>query len=311
MSAAVLHRTQHTLTAAAPAEVLYSLVADVTRWPAVFEPTVHVRHLERAARSERFEIWAEVNGEVVQWTSRRVLDPERRYVSFRQDHANPPVTSMSGGWLFRELPSGSTEIVLRHRFAVVDDDPAAVAAITAALDRNSARELAALGRLAAGAGSVDDVVFSFSDTIELSVSAAEAYDFIARAERWPEVLPHVSRVELAEPRPEVQHLEMDTVTADGSRHTTRSVRICRDGDWIAYKQQITPRLLSGHSGAWSFEDGPSGSVATARHTVVIDPAAVPEVLGPDATPADARAYLRDALGRNSRATLEGAATARV
>ncbi|MFD7709343.1 aromatase/cyclase [Streptomyces sp. NPDC059785] len=311
MSSAVLHRSEHTLTTTAPAGALYALVADVGRWPAVFEPTVHVHHLERAERSERFEIWAEVNGEVVHWTSRRVLDPERRYISFRQDHSTPPVTSMSGGWLFRELPSGGTEIVLRHRFAVADDDPAAVAAVTAALDRNSARELAALGRLAAGGHAVDEVVFAFSDTIELSVPAAEAYEFVARAERWPDLLPHVSRVDLAEPRPDVQQMEMDTVTPDGSRHTTRSVRICRPGAWIAYKQQVTPRLLAGHSGQWSFTDGPSGSFATARHTVVIDPAAVPGVLGPEATPADARAYLRDALGRNSRATLEGAAAARV
>lgn len=300
----VLHRTQHTLTVAAAADALYSLVADVSRWPAVFEPTVHVRHLEHSTRSERFEIWAEVNGTVAHWTSRRVLDRERRYVSFRQEHSTPPVTSMSGGWLFRPLSSGGTEIVLRHRFTVADDDPASVAAVTAALDRNSERELAALGRLASCGHLVDEVVFAFSDIVELPVSAAEAYAFVAHAERWPDLLSHVTRVELAESRAGIQHMEMDTLTPDGSQHTTRSVRVCRDGEWIAYKQQITPRLLAGHSGNWSFADSPSGAVATARHTVVINPAAVAEILGPDATLADARAQVRSALGHNSRATLE-------
>jgi len=308
---AVVHRTSHTLTAPAPADTLYGLVADVSRWPAVFEPTIAVRHLERTATRERFEIWAEVNGEVAHWTSRRLLDPGRRYVSFRQDHAQPPVTSMSGGWLLRELPAGGTEIVLRHRFTVADDDPAAVAAVRAALDRNSARELAALARLASAGHPVEELLLTFSDTIELSVPAAEAYEFIARADRWPALLPHVSRVELAEPRPGVQRMEMDTTTSDGSHHMTRSVRVCPDGAWIAYKQQVTPRLLAGHSGEWTFTDGPRGTVATARHTVVIAPAAVPEVLGPDATLSDARAYLRDALGRNSRTTLAGAAAARL
>ncbi|MEV7088428.1 aromatase/cyclase [Streptomyces sp. NPDC093085] len=305
-----LHRAEHTLTVDAPADVLYGLVADVTRWPAVFEPTVHVSHLERTARAERFEIWAEVNGRVAHWTSRRVLDPVRRYVSFRQDHSTPPVTTMSGGWHFRELPDGATEIVLRHRFAVQDDDPEAVAAVTAALDRNGARELAALARVAAGPYPVEDLVFSFSDRVELAGTAAEAYAFVDRADRWPELLPHVSRVKLTEDEPHVQELEMDTVTADGSRHTTRSLRICRPERWIGYKQTETPDLMTGHSGVWRFEEGPSGAVATATHVVVLAPDAIARVLGPDATPAEARAYVRDALGRNSRTTLERVAAVR-
>lgn len=66
------YRTEHTLTVSAPARVLYDLVADVTRWPAVFGPSVHVRHLERDEHTERFEIWALVNGEVANWARRIV-----------------------------------------------------------------------------------------------------------------------------------------------------------------------------------------------------------------------------------------------
>ncbi|MFE0733499.1 aromatase/cyclase [Streptomyces sp. NPDC058855] len=303
-----VHRREHTVTVAAPAEELYALVADVTRWPAVFEPTVHVRHLAWDGRSERFEIWAEVNGEIAHWRSRRVLDPDRLYVSFRQEHSRPPVTSMSGGWLLRRLPDGRTEIVLRHRFTVADDDPAAVARVEEALDRNSARELGALAALAEIGHPVDELVFSFTDTLPLAGPAEDAYSFVARAERWAEVLPHVSRVELAEPEPGVQWLEMDTRTADGATHTTRSVRVCRTPEWIAYKQRRTPRLLSGHSGEWTFTRTAQGPVAHARHTVAIDPAAVTEVLGPDATLADARAHLRTALGDNSLTTLRHATT---
>ncbi|MGS2590964.1 aromatase/cyclase [Streptomyces hebeiensis] len=310
MASAAVHRTEHTLTVDAPAGVLYGLVADATLWPAVFEPTVHVSHLERSPGSERFEIWAEVNGRVAHWSSRRVLDPVRRYVSFRQDHSTPPVTAMSGGWLFRELPTGETEIVLRHRFTVADDDPDAVAAVSAALDRNSARELGALGRLAAGGHGVEELVFSFTDTVELAGTAAEAYSFVDRADRWPELLPHVARVKLVEPEPGVQELEMDTVTSDGAQHTTRSLRVCRPGRWIGYKQVATPELMTGHSGLWTFADTPSGAVATATHVVVLAPDAVTKVLGGDATLADARAYVREALGRNSRTTLEHVAAVR-
>ncbi|MEU7578555.1 aromatase/cyclase [Streptomyces sp. NPDC041068] len=308
---ATLHRVEHTRTVAAPAAALYGLVADVTRWPAVFEPTVAVRHLARGERTERFEIWATVGEEVAHWTSRRTLDPARRYISFRQEHSRPPVTAMSGCWLFRELPDGTTEIVLRHRFSVVDDDPAALDAMTRAMDANSTRELAALARVAESGHPVDDVVFAFTDTVPLTGPAVDAYAFVDRADLWAQRLPHVARADLTEPRPGIQHLEMDTTTADGSTHTTRSTRITEAPGWIAYKQHLTPALLAGHSGEWTFAEGPEGPLATARHTVALAPEAVTDVLGPDATLADARTYIREALGRNSATTLQHAAAVRV
>lgn len=143
-----IHRTEHSLVVAAPARAVYDLIANVAAWPAVFGPCVHVRHLDRNPRAERFEIWADVNGRVARWTSRRTLDPERRYVAFRQEHGSPPIASMGGGWLLRELPGGHTEVVLRHRFTIVDDEPAASAEVSRALDRNSAAELGALARIA-------------------------------------------------------------------------------------------------------------------------------------------------------------------
>ncbi|XUL92264.1 aromatase/cyclase [Streptomyces galilaeus] len=297
------HSTEHTLIADAPARALYGLVADVTRWPAVFGPSVHVELREHDEHGERFEIWAVVNGEVGSWVSRRAFDADALRITFEQERSRAPIASMGGEWLFRELSPGRTEVVLRHHFTAVDDDPGTVGWITEALHRNSPEELAALGRIAESGHPVDDLVFSFTDTAELPGSAADAYDFVNRADRWADMLPHVSRVRLSEPSPGVQDLEMDTVTGDGSAHTTRSVRVCRSQEWIAYKQQVAPRLLLGHSGRWSFADGPSGARVTATHTVAVDPAAITEVLGAGSTLADARAYLREALGRNSLATL--------
>lgn len=89
MTEQALHRTEHSLIVSAPPQRLYDLVADVSRWSAVFGPTVHVRHLERGERGELFELWALVHGEVENWTSRRVLDPVRRYVRFDQVRSRP------------------------------------------------------------------------------------------------------------------------------------------------------------------------------------------------------------------------------
>ncbi|WP_069768261.1 aromatase/cyclase [Streptomyces sp. LUP30] len=303
------HRTEHTLTVSAPPRTLYDLAADVTLWPAAFGPTVYVRHFEHTARQERFQLWAVVNGQVTSWVSRRTLHPEELRIVFHQEHSRPPFAAMSGEWIFRELPDGRCRIVLVHDFTPVDDSPRTLASITAALDRNSPEELAALARLAGLGHPLRDVIFSFTDVLPLRSAVADAYDFVHRADLWAERLPHVGSVRLSEPSPGVQELEMETVTADGSAHTTRSFRVCQDGEWIAYKQLRMPKLLLGHSGLWTFSDGDEGPVATARHTVALNPAAVTEVLGEGSTLGDARAYVREALGNNSRTTLSYAAAA--
>lgn len=295
--------TRHTLISSAPADVLYSLAADVSRWPAVFAPTVYAHHFERSERSERFQLWAEVGGEVKTWVSRRELDAHRRRIRFDQERSAAPIASMGGEWIFDPLPGGGTEIVLLHDFTAVGDAPGTVDWINAALDRNSPVELAALARVAEFGHPVEDVVFSFSDTVTAQGSAADVYDFVYRSDLWPQRLPHVGRVALTEEVPGIQHMEMDTVTQDGSAHTTRSIRVCSPGERIVYKQLVPPKLLLGHSGRWEFADTPDGAVVTAQHTVAIDPAAVTEVLGGAATLADAKEYIREALGRNSRSTL--------
>jgi aromatase len=308
MSAAGQYSMVHTEVVAAPADVLYGLVADVTRWPVIFGPSLYVRHLERGERSERFQLWALVNDEVKTWTSRRELDAQRLRITFEQERSQPPIASMGGEWTFTPLSDGRTEVVLGHHFSAVAGADAGW--ISRAVDSNSQQELASLRRIAELGHPVDEVIYTFSDAMDVPGAAADAYDFVNRSDKWPERLPHVSRVTLTEEVPGVQDMEMDTVTVDGSAHTTRSVRLCFPDERIVYKQLIAPALLFGHSGAWHFADAPDSdstaaraAVVTARHTVAINPAAVAEVLGPDATMADARKYLRDALGGNGRATM--------
>ncbi|MGY6653674.1 aromatase/cyclase [Amycolatopsis sp. TRM77291] len=307
MTSGTLQETEHTRTVAAPASVLYDLIADVTRWPAIFGPSLHVEHIERDEREERFRLWALVNGAVADWTSKRSLEPESLLVRFGQERSHPPVASMGGEWEFREKSAGLTEVVLRHHFSLLDDKPATARSLRNAVDRNSTEELEALARIAECGHPVDEVLFSFTDTVDLPCGSDTAYDFINEADLWPQRLPHVRRVRLDEDTPGVQQLEMETLTADGSTHTTRSIRICQDNAWIAYKQLKPPHLLLGHSGLWTFHDGKEGSRATARHTVVIDPVAAAEMFGKDRALADAREYLRYALGRNSRTTMLHAA----
>jgi aromatase len=58
-----------------------------------------------------------------------------------------------------------------------------------------------------------------------------------------------------------------------------------------------------HTGYWTFTETDTGVTASSQHTVTLNTANIARVLGADATVADARAYVRDALSTNSRATL--------
>ncbi|MEU5884562.1 aromatase/cyclase [Spirillospora sp. NPDC047279] len=300
------YETEHEITVSAPAETIFALIADVGAWPRLFPPTVHVEHVERGETEELIRIWATANGEAKTWTSRRVLDRAGRRITFRQERSQPPLAAMGGEWSIEEAPGGTARVVLKHDFRPLDDTPEKVSWITRAVDTNSEKELAALKAAAERQHGQGDLVLHFEDTIRVDGDAAAVYDFIYRGDLWPDRLPHVARVVLGEETPGVQTLEMDTRAADGSVHTTESVRVCLPPGTIVYKQLRTPALMTVHTGRWTIRPEGAGAAVTSAHTVVIDPEAVPKVLGADATVVQARAFIRGALGRNSVTTMRQA-----
>ncbi|MFF0000817.1 aromatase/cyclase [Streptomyces avermitilis] len=301
---------RHTITAAAAPQTVYALLADAARWPVNFSPTIHVEQLERPegkSGTERIRIWALAGDAVKAWTSRRELNPEGLRISFQQEVSRPPVKSMSGAWTLEALPDGGTEITLDHSYQAIDGDPAAPAWIADVTDRNSRAELANLKSLAEQAATQLARQLTFEDTLVVEGGrVGDAYAFLYEASRWPGRLPHVSRMDLVEDEPGVQVMEMDSITAAGDRHTTKSVRVCFAGERIVYKQTVVPPLLAAHTGEWRVVAVDGGVAITSQHTVVINPEAVAGVLGDTATVADALEFARTALTGNSRITLEHA-----
>ncbi|MGW4564616.1 aromatase/cyclase [Streptomyces sp. NPDC004561] len=293
----------HEITVSAPADVVYRLLAEVANWPRIFPPTIHVDHVERGEREERIRIWATANGEAKNWTSHRTLDPGARRITFRQEVSTPPVAAMSGTWIIETLSPDRSRVRLLHDYRAVDDDPAGLAWIDEAVDRNSRSELAALKENVEQAYAAEDLTFSFEDTVLVEGSAKDVYDFVDEAHLWAERLPHVATVRLTEDTPGLQTLEMDTRAKDGSTHTTKSYRVTFPHHRIAYKQVTLPALMTLHTGVWTFTETPEGTAATSQHTVTLNTANIERILGPDATVADARAYVHSALSTNSLATL--------
>ncbi|MGW0737601.1 aromatase/cyclase [Streptomyces sp. NPDC002851] len=305
MSAERVHRTKHEVNVAAPAGVVYGLISDAVQWPLFFPPNVHVERLEFDGERERLRMWATANGQVKSWTSRRVLDADRRVVEFRQELPAKPLQSMGGTWIVEPLGADRSRLTLLHDFTVADDNPDDVAWVERATDTNSRSELENLRVLAERWAHLDDLVMSFEDSVRVNGPAELVYDFLYRVGDWPELVPHVSRLDLTEDEPGVQVMAMDTVTADGSTHTTESVRVCfPHAGRIVYKQTATPLLMTAHTGEWSVVSDETGVTVTSQHSVVLREENIERVLGEGADVARARGYVREALGRNSTATLQ-------
>ncbi|WP_329297198.1 aromatase/cyclase [Streptomyces sp. NBC_00659] len=298
-----VHRTSHDVEIAAPAAVVYGLVSDAVQWPLFFPPNVHVQRLESDGTDERLRMWATANDTVKSWTSRRRLDPAGRRIDFRQEVPASPLTAMGGSWIVEER-GGSSRLVLLHDFTVDQDRPEDVEWVERATDTNSRAELGRVRDLAERWTRLDALVLSFEDSVRVKGPGRPVYDFLHRVADWPRLVPHVDRLDLAEDIPGVQVMAMDTRTADGSVHTTKSVRVCfPDTLRIVYKQTATPALMDAHTGAWSVVPDESGVIVTSRHSVVLREEAIRPVLGEDASVEQARRYVREALGRNSTATL--------
>ncbi|MFD8003331.1 aromatase/cyclase [Streptomyces mirabilis] len=294
---------EHEITIAAPAPAVYRLLAEVTNWPRIFPPTIHVDRVEHEGSQERIRIWATANGEAKNWTSRRELDPEALRITFRQEVTAPPVAAMGGTWIIEPLGENESRVRLLHDYRAVDDDPHDLLWIDEAVDKNSRSELAALKKNVEFAHAAEEVTFSFEDTVYVDGSAKDVYAFINEANLWSERLPHVATVRLEEDTVGLQSLEMDTRAKDGSVHTTKSYRVTFPHQRIAYKQVTLPALMTLHTGHWTFEDTDQGVAATSQHTVTLNTDNIESILGCGATVADAREYVHTALSTNSQATL--------
>lgn len=303
MPTAGAHHTVHEIDIAAPVRTVYGIIATATKWPQYFAPTVHVERTSLDSGTERLRIWATGNGVLRNWTSQRTLDPAGACVSFRQEVSTPPVKSMSGTWTARQVPDGQVRLVLEHDFEAVGDDPAAIAWIAQGTDRNSVTELENVKRIAEGWDGLRDREFSFEDSVLVHGPGDAVYDFLYDAARWPQRLPHVASLDLREEEDGLQLMSMWTKAKDGSTHRTESARVCFPGRGIVYKQTVTPALIAAHTGEWQVEPAGDGVLVRSLHTAVLRDEALGALPAAGTTWDSTRAFVRDSIGGNSRATL--------
>lgn len=300
-----VHRTSHHMEIGAPAGVVYGLIADAERWPLFLPGTVHVEVLESEGREDRLRIWAAGHGTTHRWTSRRVLDAAGRRITFRHEGRAGPVRAIDGVWQVEERGPAACRLVLAHGFTVTVNAHDGAATAVGAVDSGIRAALERLRSPAERWAELDALVLAFEDTIRVKGPAELVYDFLYRVGEWPEVVPHVARVELAEDEPGVQRLTMDTRGADGTLRSTTSVRLCfPHAGRIVHTDTATSAPVAARTCEWEVVPDTRGVSVVCRQTVVVGDEAVEQTPGRGTGPAEARRRLREDLGRQALAVLD-------
>jgi aromatase len=225
-------------------------------------------------------------------------------VRFRREATSHPAVSMGGLWMVVPKSSGSL-VALDHYYRVVDDDPADTRWLAETVEQLSVAKLSALRDAAEQGTALDSLFLSCSDSVDIGGDPRDVYDFLARAQDWPQRVPYVDRLWMDEDVPDIQHLQCDVRLPNGSMGSTSMVRVCFPQTHIAYKHLTPPAMMRAHTGGYSMVTLPHGVRATAAHTVL---------LRDESTQDTVRQVLRDlslaALGR-AKAFAEARRPARV
>lgn len=133
----------------------------------------------------------------------------------------------------------------------------------------------------------------FEVDIDVAAPLARVLDAYWMLERWPEVAPHVTAIELLYDDGDAQVLAM-TVNTRGRIDRFKSVRV-REGNTIRYVQPQPPPILRHHHGSWTFTEGAAGTRVVSRHVIEVEPDNAARVLRNLGIPFDDEASLASAV----------------
>ncbi|MGW7102448.1 cyclase [Streptomyces sp. NPDC054838] len=306
MSFGRAHRVSCAVDAAAPAGVLYALVADTTHWPLFLPDALHVEPLDADGDRDRFCLWsAPEDGAVASSRWRRTLDAGALRAGFRQEDPQAPFTSVTGVLSVTELAPGWSRLTLEQETTVSGAGTARTDRALAAAGRGARAALDGLRAAAERWTALDGLLLTFEDRVRLPGPDERLLDLLYGVGSWTGRVADVVRAEATEERPGVQRAAVVRMNGDGRAYTTESVRVCFPAAGrIVHKQTRPHPLLAAHTGEWSVLPEPgAGCTVVSRHTVLLDGRAVERVLGPGTDLASARRHVRELLGRESAALL--------
>jgi aromatase len=148
-SESTMFHTEHTVTVEAPADLVYSVLADIEGYARLFPPTESSTILEQSETHQIARLVVDVSGQLQSWVTRRDLDRERRVIAYRQLENAPMIEFMAGQWRALPLSEEQTQLVITHDFAArpteaIPSAEKATELLRAAVERNSHADLDAV-----------------------------------------------------------------------------------------------------------------------------------------------------------------------
>jgi len=299
MSSQRVHSAQHTVPVAAPADVVYGLLADSPRWPVLLPSFVHVERVDFDGTEENLLVWHLRHGQVCSSPARRVLRPAQRRITFEPRDTLAPGAWASGVWDVAPDGADRSLLTLRH------ERPAEPGQRPEALESDVRAELTALREAAERWDRLDDLLLSFEDSVHVDGPPELVYDFLYRIQDWADLVPHVDRADVTEDRPGVHTAVLHTVAPEtGEPLVSESVRLCFPAAGrIVHKDTLAPDPVAAHYGEWYLEPDETGVRVVSLHHVMLRESTVKSALGEGALLVDARRHVREWLGRSSTEVL--------
>lgn len=291
----------HEIRVEARAERVYDFLSDVTRWADIFPPTIYAKQVESSERQELIQIWATANDAVRTWRSRRTFEPEKLQITFTQTQPAAPMIEMSGTWEVLAEGENASVVKLGHAFTAHTENDANF--IDAAVDTNSQKELEALRKFFA-VPETEYLHGRVEEALPVSASADDAFEFLLQADRWAERIPHVVDATLTRFETGGELLRLVTQSKDGSTHETASYRVVLSDSSIVYKQIETPGALVSHRGKWHVFVENGQTFVKSVHEYAVTRTTVTNVLGLEASLAEAIEIAGTNLIHNSTQTIK-------
>ncbi|MFG2452924.1 SRPBCC family protein [Streptomyces sp. NPDC048512] len=278
MSGERVRRLRHSAEVAAPAEVVYALLADAVRRPLYSAGVVHVERMDAEGNRERLRVWEHAGGRVRCSLWARVAHPGELRIEFWRLSGEAPIASMAGQWSVSQAAGGHGCVVsVVHEFTVAAGSHGAQAARAALAAGDNARSaLRSVRRIAEGRGASRQRVLRFQESLRIEGPGEVVYDFLYRAGDWAGRVPHVRHVELSEVSPGIQSVDYRLRLPDHTVRATRSLRLCfPHAGRIVHKTTTPWAPVAAHTGEWSVLPDEHGVRVIAEHTVLLDEHATP------------------------------------
>lgn len=295
-----VYASERTARLAAPAGVVYGLLADAERWPLLLPAPVHVERMDFDGRNELLRLWdVDAAGERVRsFHMRRVLDPRTRSVAFELEYALRMGAPTIGSWTVEPQEDAQSLLTLRQERTLERLSGESGERSRREWDEETEAQLAQVKEIAERWKRLDQLLLSFEDSVHVAGPAELVYDFLYRIGDWPELVASVDAARVVEDAPGVQLAAVDGFAEpDGGSITTRTARLCFPAAArIVYKELSSPELIAAHSGEWSLQPDGNGLRVVCAQQVLLREEAVGPVLGEGTELAEARRFVRDWLG---------------